>query len=289
MTAAPWEAQGNPHSLDITEAEYFADYGEYMTSHKLELFRQSPLSFKAMTEGKLKKETKACYEFGSAFHMLALEGHDKLMAEYEVSSGPINPKTGKAYGRDTKKWAEWLEEIDATGKKPLMSGEYVAFCEMESSLISHPAASELLKVGAPEVTIRAELLPGVPCQSRIDWLNATESLARIVDLKTCNDIGGEHTDDYPCKFARDARVFGYARQMAFYRLMLSRLLDIPSRQVEVAIIAVESAQPFEVAVFEYSQATLDHAEGQVLDKLCEYRNAIEGSGFESRFLEPVTL
>jgi len=48
---------------------------------------------------------RTCFQIGRLAHMMALEP-EKLKGQL-VPHGPINEKTGKPYGRDTKAFAEW--------------------------------------------------------------------------------------------------------------------------------------------------------------------------------------
>jgi len=58
-------------------------------------------------DGLAKPETVA-QQVGTIFHGLILEP-DRILPNV-VDHGPINPKTGCEYGRDTKKWEEWAIE-----------------------------------------------------------------------------------------------------------------------------------------------------------------------------------
>ena len=72
----------------------------------------------------------------------------------------------------------------------------------------------LLEYGEPEGVVRADYC-GMPCQIRMDWFEPHHG---IVDLKTCDDLTW---------FEADARRYGYAHQLAFYRAVLAQV-DRPS-------------------------------------------------------------
>jgi hypothetical protein len=48
--------------------------------------------------------------FDEAFRTMLLDVEEEFEARYQVTAGPINPKTGAPYGRETKAFAQWLEE-----------------------------------------------------------------------------------------------------------------------------------------------------------------------------------
>lgn len=74
----------------------------------------------------------------------------------------------------------------------------------------------------------------LPCQGRIDFFNPERGL---IDLKTCDDLGW---------FEADARRYGYAHQLAFYRALVEHATG---KEVPVHVIAVEKKEPFRCGVW----------------------------------------
>ena len=154
--------------------------------------------------------------------------------------GPINPKTNKPYGQDTKAYAEWAETLG----KPAISQDTADLCDrLAQAVREHDAATALLADGAAEGVVRAEY-GGLASQIRIDWTHPERGL---IDLKTIDNL------DY---LELQARSFGYAHQLAFYRAILGQTAG---RMPEVHIIAVEKAEPFRVGVWRFSEQVLDAA------------------------------
>ena len=58
---------------------------------------------------------------GRAAHCLILEGRMAFDDQYLVSDGPVNAKTGEAFGRTTKSYSDWL---DAQTKEVLSCRDY---------------------------------------------------------------------------------------------------------------------------------------------------------------------
>ena len=70
----------------------------------------------------------------------------------------------------------------------------------------------------------------------------------IVDFKTCDDLTW---------FEADARRYGYAHQLAFYRAVLAQVIGIV---MPAYIIAVEKKEPFRAGVWRISEDTLAQAQ-----------------------------
>jgi len=216
---------------------YHAKAGEYLTSHLLADFRKCPLLYHRKRLGLVVEKDQPSYIVGRATHVLVLEGRDRYEAEYAVG-GPINPTTGKPFGQTSKKFAQWLE---AQGKPFLKDDHAIEAEQMASAVKGHEAAMTLLSEGVPEGVVRAEYC-GVPCQVRVDWLSPDYG---IIDLKTCNNLTW---------FESDARKFGYAYQLAFYRAVLAQALE--QTLLPVHLIAVEKAPPQRVGVWVMGQDVL---------------------------------
>lgn len=230
--------------IDIPADEYHAatKRNEYTTSHRLDLFRKCPALYKKTIDGEIVEGDTAAFALGRATHTLVLEGRERFDAEFTVSDGPINPKTGAAYGRLTKAYQEWYAEQPM----PVISTDDFALIEkMRTAVHAHPVAKDLLASGIAEGTIRATW-NGESVQSRLDWLDPERGV--LVDFKTCADAD---------RFRFDVRDFGYIPQMAFYENMCA--LSGFAAPLKVYLVAVEKKEPFRVVVVHVSSATLDDA------------------------------
>lgn len=227
--------------LDIPAHEYHdaTKRNEYVTSHRLAVFRKCPLEYKQRTDGTIVEKDTEAFTLGSATHTLILEGPTKFNEEYVVSDGPINEKTGKPYGKTTQKYVDWLAEQT----KPVISGADCDMIEaMRKAVRSHPVASKLLAEGFAEGTVRTAY-NGVPVQCRMDWFNP--ETGDLVDLKTCADID---------RFRWDIRDFGYVHQLAFYTKLLK--LAGYDKPINCYLVAVEKKQPYRVAVVNVVAVTI---------------------------------
>jgi len=222
--------------LRETPEIYHAQSARFMSSHKLADFRRNIPLFRKKELGLVKEEDRPAYLVGRAAHALILEGREAYEAEYAFG-GPINPKTGAPFGSRTKAFQDWAE----TQGKPVLDDDQAALIEsMYAAVRAHEYAVALLADGIAEGVVRAEYC-GMPCQARLDWLNPARG---IVDLKTCDNL------DW---LEMDARSFGYAHQMAFYRSVLACVIGVV---LPVHLVAVEKREPFRAGVWRMSEQVL---------------------------------
>ncbi len=215
--------------------------GRYMSSHLLADFRESPELYRRKVNGEITETESAAFILGRAAHCLILEGKAEFEAQYTVSDGPVNIKTGVPYGKTTKAYAEWR----AAQKCEIISGkDYSFITKLQKSVLLHPTASELLSDGMAEGVIRTEYC-GVPCQIRMDWFSEKYGL---VDFKTCESLKW---------FEADCRRYGYLYQMAFYRAV-TRM--VTGQNIPVHIIATEKSEPFSTGVWKLTDEVLSVAE-----------------------------
>lgn len=240
-------ARNTNTTIDFLLCEPDAEYREkartHLSSHALADFRKCPLLYWQKAQGIIHDEDRPAYALGRAAHVLILEGRERFDAEYVVGA-PINPRTGKPYGANTQAYADWAAE---QGKPVLNDEQFTLISNLTTAVHSHIIAADLISTGIPEGVARAQYC-GVACQARIDWFNPERG---IVDLKTCDDLTW---------FEADARRYGYAHQMAFYRAVLTQAISGNiarlNTQIPVHIIAVEKKAPFRCGVWAVSEQTL---------------------------------
>ena len=251
--------------LTITEADYHEARAKYVTSHGLIDFCRCPLAYHLRETGVMKRKESSGYALGSATHALVLEGQSVFDDQYTVADGPINPKTDNPYGRETKKFAEWMATQD---KAVVATADYAMMSEIRDNVMRHPKAVELLSHGLPEGTIRATL-EEVDMQMRLDWFSDRSG---ITDLKTCLDLD---------RFEYDARDYDYVRQLSVYAagVMVSSG-EIP----QVHLIAAEKKEPYRVGVWripdELIETGIDSVRGSLRELKRCYANNTWPTGYE---------
>lgn len=224
--------------LDEAPDVYHAKAAEFLTSHQLRDFISCPWLYRRKALGLIEEKDTPTYLVGRAVHARVLEGRERYEQMFALG-GPINERTGKPFGSNTKAFADWAE---AQGK-PVLSQEQVDLVEQIASGVSmNEAAVDLLLYGRAEGVVRAEYC-GVQCQARLDWVHPHRG---IVDLKSCDDLTW---------FEADARRFGYHRQVAFYQAVLGQVVGNLAK-IPIHIIAVEKKEPFRCGVWRLSDDTL---------------------------------
>lgn len=227
------------------ESTYRAQAKANLSSHALADFRACPQLYRQKQLGMIPEADHTAFHLGRAAHLLTLEGREAYAQGFAIG-GPINEKTGKPYGRDSKAFSDWA----ATVGKPVLSQEQAELVEqMAAAVHRHPLAASLLATGQPEAVLRLRYAD-MPCQGRLDWVILEGS--GICYLKTCDDLTW---------FESDARRYGYAYQIAFYRALVR---EATGRTAEVTLIAVEKRAPYRCGIWRLSSQVLDHAERENL-------------------------
>lgn len=226
------------------ETEYHAQSksGDILSSHMLARFQEMPYKYFAVITGRYKEPDKAEYAFGSAAHKLILEGREAFDQVYTVADGPVNERTGKPYGKDTKAYQDWLSvQIGEV----LSTADFDEIEIMRANIAAHPEIPRIITGhGIAEGVVRAEL-EGVKCQIRMDYFDPEIG---IIDLKTCRDIRF---------FEYDMRSFGYAFQMAFYRAVLRQATGT---EYPVYMVAIDKTEFHVAGYWLIPGAELDIAE-----------------------------
>ena len=260
-----------PFFADVPADEYHqaARDGKFLSSHLLGDFRKSPRLYHKKMSGEIDPSESTALAVGRAVHVLVLEGRAKFDAEFMVSDGPMNPKTGEPFGKLTKAYREWAASLD----KPVVSGPDFAFMsKLRESVWAHPVASELLDAGISEQTVRTHYCDE-PCQIRMDWFRSDwDGVPVIGDLKTCETL------DY---FEGDARRFGYPQQMAFYREVLRAASD-GEVVADCYLIAVEKREPMRCGVWKLTEGLLESCAVENARAIAELRKCRREGSWPTR-------
>lgn len=266
--------------------EYKAKQGEFMSSHRLYDYHKDPSVFYAKESGLLPQRETSAYEFGRAAHVLICEGWDAFNDRYIVGGSPVNPKTGKPFGRDTDKFREWA--LQYPDKICLTDEDGETLRKMYDSVNGHLAAG-YFRAGIPEGVCRSELsvirdgkAASVQCQIRVDYF--CTPLSTVVDLKTTRSLD---------TFEADARDFGYFYQMAFYQMVVGKRANIGTIdgyyvRPKVVIVAVEKEEPFRTGLYEFriNDSPLFAAQDQIRKDLWDYAKSVGTDKYSSLYTMP---
>jgi hypothetical protein len=161
------------------------------------LARQSLRLFDDVRSGLAPREDKPSFQVGRLIHMRVLE--PERYAEQVVTCGPINPKTGNPYGRDTKAFADWQAE---NPHKIVVEQWIDTLCARMPEW-----AAEILSDGKPEVTVRTQYTDKLAVQCRPDWMRGPDDW----DLKTM----ARSVEDWE----REVKARGYWFSAGWYKMV----------------------------------------------------------------------
>jgi len=169
---------------------------------------------------------------GRAIHTAVLEP-DAFPLEYVVYDGPR--RAGK----------EWEEFALVNGRKTILKNdEYQTALDVRDAVQGHKLAARMLRRGRSEVTLQwTDPQTRMRCKGRLDHLRGDT----LIDLKSTRDVDNR-------LFGRLCANMEYHAQLAFYR---RGLLATGHKPAPVYIVAVESAAPFDVAVFAVDEDVLE--------------------------------
>lgn len=250
--------------------QYLANPHNLLSSHRVGAYMESPAKYRMLINGELPDKNTDAMLIGHSSHCLVLEGLSEYQNEYMVG-GPVNPKTGRPYGNETKAFKEWASQQTKTVLTP-------AIAELNENIFesvqSHDHATGLLGEGVAEHVIYAEL-DGMQCQSRLDWYNPSFG---IIDFKTCNELQW---------FEYEAtKKWNYIRQLAFYRMMVRKATGKTER---CWLIATEKQAPFATGVWEIDADSLNQAEEELHNALIKLAQDTKLDTFDTGYEEVRTL
>lgn len=258
-------------NVPMTQDEYFAasEGRTVITPENIGGLIDYPALFRAMQDDReLRPALSEAMSTGRAMADFLSMQPEEFLAKYVVADGPVNPKTGKPYGTDTKAYVEWKA---MQPKIPVPTAQFNMFGKMAHAYNTHGFIKSLAGyVHARNVVLRADI-SGVPCLCRIDSLYANEGSTIAVDVKTTSDL---------TSFARSAPGLYYPEQQAFIRLVLAANgFDSP----QVRIAALEKGPMPRCGVF--AVFDIDAATACVRKALDAYdagcRTGVFGTGFEA--------
>lgn len=216
-----------------------------------------------------RKETRPM-RLGRAVHCLLLDGRDMFDERWVEVPAAADDRRTKAY----KIFA--AANVD---REILTRAEMRLVVGVAGAIARHRIASRYL-VGAREQTVTwRDSVTGLRCKARVDLLTT----ARVLDLKSTGRLGAR-------EFARTAANLGYHCQLAHYEMGLraNRWQGEP----EPILLGVETAEPFDVVVYEVPTVAMEAGRREVrrlLDLVAECEKKGEWPGRAPDRIVPLEL
>lgn len=265
---------------DINPDDYQAERDHVRRTH-LELLRKSARLYEhRVVNGNSEPETKAL-RLGRALHVAVLQPAE---AERLLVREPAVRRQTNAGKAELRAWRSELPE----GAIVLSYDEQQLVVRMADALRRDPLAGPLLeREGETELPLRwTDPESGLPCKCMLDKYFETRDRAavRVLDLKTT-------ADPRPEEFAKSVAKYGYHRQDAMYRDAASRFAG--GRPCSFIFLAVRSAPPFEVAVFDLDDQAVAIGRRQIRAALRQLADHAGAGDWRSRWqgvdARPTTL
>jgi len=273
-------------------SDYFDS--EALSNSMLKTLKESPAEFHARYIAKdYPQQYTEAFQTGHLLHCLALEPQC-FDERYQVMSGPINERTGKPFGKDTKAYTDWLASFKPTeGLQVIESDDYYRAVAMVRSLNKHPVISKLLN--------RGSMLIEQPVYGKLSFENADLDFrckpdlvlveeGIVVDVKTSEDAS-------PSNFKSSAYKFGYETQAWLY----TRLLQQHYNREFTMLFAVvsKSAEPNQddkptmdrvhaTGLYELSHKRLERARNEII-QLCENYMRFNAEGWPKDWRKDICI
>ena len=238
---------------EIPREQYDSAPGERWS--RIKNMRKSPLHYKHAAD-KGERSTDV-FRLGGAVHCAVLEP-EHFESRYVVYS------ESKTSGEGCR--GRWADFQSAHSHLTILApDEMLAVNGMAAAVRAHPQASKLLAQGRAEVPLTwIDKRTGIACKSRLDWVTRQHMM---IEFKSAASIDQR-------TFANQAWKYGYFHQVWQYACGLAAQLDRDPDKIETAVIAVESSEPHDVAVYlpcsDSLYAAREEVE-QILDTLAECR------------------
>lgn len=220
----------------------------------------SPLHFKAAWDAPPGEETRAM-RLGTMFHTLLLEP-DRFDERYMPA--PVNSRTNKEYGKQTKAYHEAQEHAESVGKQLASCDEVARMRLMRDAVMGNPmcrAAVERLTDAEITLVWRDD---GLACKARVDGLCAADD-GFALNVKTTErfSLGAIERQIYD---------LAYDLSEAWYR---RGLRAVTGRSLPHYMLYVESKPPFDSALVRMGDRTLALGEVRVAAAVARIRKGFE--------------
>ena len=244
----------------LSDKEYYGAYGQYMSVSLLKKFAEDPLGFDDyMLNRKENERPTDALVMGQATHLAIMEGWEDFDREYVVTDALVNPRTGKTYGRETRKFQSICESLEVNPWRALSTYDVSSIKSMDDAVRGDLEASVAIS-GCTKIewAIRGKL-HGVPFQGKLDGCDDNGS---IVDLKTMRPDS---------TVIEQIHNYNYLWQAYAYIVLYSAATGIDHKDVTFTFVFVTKEESPRVSVVTYGFKQLFDAGLKVASALNAYR------------------
>lgn len=257
---------------NVPSETYFA--ARAVNHSTLKLIDRSPAHFRVNYASPSHKESDA-KRLGSLAHLMLFE---PSRVKGNTIPAPINPKTGRAFGSETKAWTEYAEANP--GKLIVSDEDMERATRMVAAILDHPHLGTVFNASTDSELVIVWDDNGVMCKAKLDSLIGT---MMIGDLKTTADASER-------AFAGSIVEYGYDTQAAFY-LRGCHALGLSG--LDFVFGCVENEAPYEAAGYTLGAEFLSIGRVRVdrwleVVRKCQQANAWPGYTGELTEIQPPT-
>jgi len=208
----------DPYQVSNEDYHHSKKYKDFLSSTQLKLMMTSPKWYKYCKDHPEEQKTTHTMDLGSLYHdmlgSVALGDESYFKSLWQTFTPPVNPKTLKPFGADTRAYNEAYEDAIASAQgRQLTTEDNIKLCE---SMIN-----ELLE-GNPHLSkdIRFLIKSGQPEQSHFckyqdfgfKYRTDLKTTSKIIDWKSC-----AKDTAHPDQVHRQIIRFNYHISGAFYQ------------------------------------------------------------------------
>lgn len=265
-------------TVKMTEAEYFdvSDDRRAVTPENLAGLLEYPALYQAMKDNRdLRPALGEGQRTGRVFNDFMSLTPEEFATKYVVAAGPVNPKTNKPYGTDTKAYQEWRS---SQTKTPVTPEQFNLFGLMAKAYAAHPFVKNLSAMTClNNVVLGARFGDNVDVLFKVDKLYVGPDAVIAVDLKTTDDL---------CGFTAASARLKYHAQQALLLWILKKA-GIEDAQVRIAV--VEKGPLPRCGIFEASEIGGTEIHGIAVTTILEdysksLKTGVFSTGFEGQAL-----
>jgi len=172
----------------MTTDEYYAlsEDRRVVTPENLGDLLDYPALFHAMQDDReLRPALSEAMSTGRAMADFLGTTPEDFLQTYVIADGPVNPKTGKPYGTDTKAYVEWRATQEKT---PVSTEQFNMFGKMASAYNDHAFIKTLEGHTRYRNAIIAANVGDVACCCKIDNLYVNGGSVFGIDVTTTSDL-----------------------------------------------------------------------------------------------------
>lgn len=261
--------------LNLSNDEYHGDKESISRSRLMDM-KKSARNYwaKHINPERPPRESKAAWDFGTAFHTLILEPHLFNEQFFVLPQKVLLKDVGRTL-YDEYKAIE--AQAERTSKKVLSLEDYQDLQRMRDSLFNNERARSLIEGGIYESSyFWRDEASGLILKARPDILHDN----MYIDLKTIGDAS-------PQNYQREMAAYAYHNQAAMVR---DGVFKVTGRQLQACInLCVEVSYPYSVGIYIIDEEAIKHGQNENNKLLLDLSACLRDNSWPDHEIETIGL